>query len=182
MGAEATIGAMSRLRIGALAPNFSLSGVDGVTHSLSDYIGKPVAVVFSCCHCPYVIAWESRLNQIAVDYADRAGVLVINSNDHIGDRLENMQERVQAADLTFPFLRDETQDTARGYGASRTPEAFALDREHRLLYHGAPDSNYQDPGGAVPHLRHALDAAIEGRTPSLPETPSVGCTIKWRAG
>ncbi len=150
-------------------------------HALSDNNDMPVAVVFSCCHCPYVIAWEGRLNEVAADYAGRATVLAINSNDHIGDRLENMQDRVTEAGLIFPFLRDDTQETARNYGASRTPEVFALDREHRLLYHGAPDSNYQDPGGAVPYLRHALDAALERRSPALPETPSVGCTIKWRA-
>lgn len=182
MTAEATIGGVSRLSLGGAAPDFALSGVDGVVHARSEYAGMPVAVVFSCCHCPYVIAWESRLNEVAADYAGRATVLAINSNDHIGDRLEHMQERVTEGNLVFPFLRDETQEVARSYGASRTPEVFALDREHRLLYHGAPDSNYQDPGGAVPYLRHALDAALEGRTPSVPETPSVGCTIKWRAG
>ena len=60
------------------------------------------------------------------------------------------------------------------------PRFSSIDREHRLIYHGAPDSNYQDPGGAVPHLRHALDAALEARTPPVAETPPVGCTIKWR--
>ena len=142
----------------------------------------PAVVVFSCCHCPYVIAWEDRLNEVATDYAGRVGMLVINSNDHIGDTIDDMRERASEKKFAFPFLRDESQEVARGYGASRTPEVFALDREHRLVYHGALDSSYQDPGGAVPHLRQALDAVLEGSIPPGPETPPVGCTIKWRAG
>lgn len=172
---------MKRLVIGAKAPRFSLPGVDGSVHALSDYENTPVAVIFSCCHCPYVIAWEGRINELAADYAGRAAVLVINANDHIGDRLSDMQERVDDQKLVYPFLRDETQDVARSFGASRTPEVFMLDRSHTLIYHGAPDSSYQDPGGAVPHLRQAMDAALEGRPPPITDTPAVGCTIKWRA-
>ncbi|MGH3021210.1 MAG: redoxin domain-containing protein, partial [Gaiellaceae bacterium] len=53
---------MAALRLGDPAPDFDLPGVDGERRALSDYEGKPVAVVFSCCHCPYVVAWEDRLN------------------------------------------------------------------------------------------------------------------------
>jgi peroxiredoxin len=177
---EATIGSVA-LRLSDPVPEFSLPGIDGQLYSLSDYASMPVAVVFSCCHCPYVIAWEDRLNEIARDYAGRAALLAINSNDHIGDTLDDMEARAREKAFAFPFLRDESQEVARSYGASRTPEVFAVDAEHRLVYHGAPDSSYQDPGGAVPHLRHALDAALEGRSAPVPETPPVGCTIKWRA-
>ena len=172
---------MSRVRLADEVPGFALPGVDGQVHDLADYPDVPVAVVFSCCHCPYVIAWDDRISEIAADYAGRAAVLGVNANDHIGDTLEDMQAREAEKPYGYPFLRDETQDVARSYGASRTPEVFLVDAHRRLIYHGAPDSNYQDPGGAVPHLRHALDAALEGRTPPVPETPPVGCTIKWRA-
>ena len=113
-------------------------------------------MIFSCCHCPYVIAWEGRLSEIAADYAGRAALLAINANDHIGDTLDDMRARANERPYGFPFLRDESQEVARSYGATRTPEVFALDRQHRLIYRGAPDSSYQDPGGAVPYLRTHL--------------------------
>ena len=172
---------MPRLRIGDDAPPFELPGVDGETHSLDDYDAQPVAVVFSCCHCPYVMAWEDRINDVAREYDGRAGVVCINSNDHIGDSFADMEKRAREKGFVFPFLRDEDQSVAAAYSPSRTPEVFVFDAERRLVYHGAPDSDYRDPNGAEPYLRRALDAVLAGRTPPVEQTPPVGCTIKWRS-
>ena len=172
---------MAALRLGDQAPGFSLPGVDGATHSLSDYEGKPVAVVFSCCHCPYVVAWEDRLNEAARDFDGRAGMLVINANaGYLGDSPDDMRTRAEEKGFAFPFLYDETQATASAYGAARTPEVFVFDAGHRLVYHGAPDSDHTDPVGADPYLGPALEAAVAGTAPDVQETPAVGCTIKWR--
>ena len=171
---------MARLTLGASAPPFELTGVDGRRHTLEDYEGMPVAVVFSCVHCPYVVAWEDRLNDVARDYAGRAAVVAINSNDHLGDRFEHMESRAREKGFVFPFLYDESQATASAYGASRTPEVFVFDAGHRLVYRGAPDSDHRDPDGAEPYLRPALEAALAGAPPEVQETPAVGCTIKWR--
>jgi peroxiredoxin len=170
-----------RLALGDQAPPFTLPGIDGRDHSLADYAGMPVAVVFSCCHCPYVRAWEDRLSAVAREMEGRAGFVAVNANDHIGDSFEDMRRRADEKGFAFPFVRDDSQAVAAAYGAVRTPEAFVFDTDHRLVYHGAPDSDYSDPNGAEPYLRHALDAALAGRPPAVAETPPVGCTIKWRA-
>lgn len=173
---------MARLSLGDPAPPFELQGVDGKRHSLADFDGRPAAVVFSCCHCPYVVAWEERLNEVARDYAGRAGLVAVNSNaGYLGDSFEDMEARARERGFVFPFLYDETQETAAAYGASRTPEVFLFDADRRLVYHGAPDSNHQDPAGAEPYLRRALDAVLRGERPETAETPAVGCTIKWRS-
>jgi peroxiredoxin len=172
---------VARLSLGDPAPSFTLPGVDGREHGLDDYEGMPVVVVFSCCHCPYVHAWEDRLNDISREYEGRAGLLAVNSNDHVGDSFEDMERRAGEKDFHFPFVRDETQDVAAAYAAARTPEVFVFDADRRLVYHGAPDSDYTDPNRAEPFLRRALDAALEGEQPAVAETPPVGCTIKWRS-
>ena len=172
---------MARLKLGDEAPPFELPGVDGRTHSLSDYEGEPVAVVFSCCHCPYVVAWEDRINAIARDYEGRAGVIAVNSNHHLGDSFEDMQRRAEEKGFVFPFVRDESQEVARAYSAARTPEVFLFDSSRRLVYHGAPDSDYTNPDGAEPYLRRALDAVLAGSEPDVAETPPVGCTVKYRS-
>ena len=73
-------------------PGFSLPGIDGEVHTLDARADMPVAVLFSCCHCPYVIAWDDRISEIAADYADRAAVVAINANDHIGDTLWRLHQ------------------------------------------------------------------------------------------
>jgi peroxiredoxin len=173
---------VARLALGDTAPGFSLPGVDGRDHSPDEWAGQPVAVVFSCCHCPYVIAWEDRLNAIARDYAGRAGLVAVNSNGaYLGDGLDDMRARSEEKGFVFPFVRDASQEVAAAYGAARTPEVFLLDAERRLAYHGAPDSDHTDAVGADPWLRSALDAVLAGGTPDPAETPPVGCTVKWAA-
>jgi peroxiredoxin len=177
-----SMAAMARLVLRDPAPPFELPGIDGEKHSLGDYSGQPVAVVFSCVHCPYVVAWEDRLNDVARDYEGRAGLVAINSNaGYLGDGLEDMERRAGEKAFAFPFLYDETQGVASAYGAVRTPEVFLFDSEHRLVYHGTPDSDYQDAEGAEPYLRNALEAVLDGGEIDPAEVPPVGCTIKWRS-
>ncbi|MEO8290885.1 MAG: thioredoxin family protein [Gaiellaceae bacterium] len=172
---------MARLALGDPAPDFELPGLDGARHSAGDYDGRPLAVIFSCCHCPYVVAWEDRINDAAREYGGQAGVVAINSNaGYLGDSLEDMESRAQEKGFVFPFLYDETQEVAQAYGAARTPEVFVFDADHRLAYHGAPDSDHKDPATADPYLRAALEAVLAGNEPRERETPAVGCSIKWR--
>ena len=172
---------MARLALGDPAPSFDLPGVDGGSHSSDDFAGMPLTVVFSCCHCPYVVAWEDRINDVARDFEGRAGLVAVNSNaGYLGDSLEDMSARSRDKGFAFPFLYDATQGVAAAHGAARTPEVFLFDADHRLVYHGAPDSDHQDPAGAEPYLRDALEAVLAGREPELQDSPAVGCTIKWR--
>lgn len=177
---------MSNLKIGDNAIPFDLPGVDGKRHALADFADKDVLVViFSCNHCPYVQAWEDRMIQIQADYAGRGVQFVaINANDAVkypSDSFEAMVDRAREKGFNFPYLRDESQEIARAYGAQRTPEVFLFDQERRLRYHGAIDDNYEDPGAVKQHyLRAALDAVLAGHSALVAETAPVGCTIKWR--
>jgi len=172
---------MARLAPGDPAPAFELPDIDGQTQSDGDFTGRPLAVVFSCCHCPYVVAWEDRINDVARDFAEQASLVAVNSNaGYLGDTVDDMGERSREKGFVFPFLYDESQEVAQAYGASRTPEVFLFDAEHRLVYHGTPDSDHQDPAGAEPYLRDALEAVLAGRAPAVQEIPPVGCTIKFR--
>ena len=166
--------------------SFALKGTDEKVHQPEDYPGaKMLGVIFSCNHCPYAQAWEGRLIQIQRDYAGR-GVqfLLINSNDpakYPDDSFSSMQRRAQEKRYPFPYLFDETQEVARQYGATRTPEIFLFDERRVLRYHGAPDDNYEDPAAVrQPYLRNAIEALLAGKMPTMAETKPVGCTIKWR--
>lgn len=176
-----------KLRPGDLAPPFEeLPGADGQTYSLRSFASSPVlTVVFTCLHCPYAQAWEGRLAAVAKDYSSRGVATIwINSNETVnyeGDRMERMQERVRAKGYHFPFVRDESQDVARAYGALVTPHVFVFDKERKLVYQGKPDDNWQEPSKvAHPYLRDALDAVLAGTPVPVPQNSVIGCTVKWK--
>ncbi|MEK6228033.1 MAG: redoxin domain-containing protein, partial [Actinomycetota bacterium] len=132
---------------------------------------------------PYALAWHDRLLAVARDYDGRARVLLVNPNDaerYPHDSADAMRERVEAdGGWPAPYLRDESQDVARNYGAKTTPDVFVIDGEGRLAYRGAPDSDYEDPSQDAAWLRGALDAVLAGDTPDPAETDPVGCSVKW---
>ncbi len=174
------------LAIGEEIVHFTLPATDGSSVSPDQFADRPVlGVVFWCNHCPYVKAWEDRLIAIQREYAGRgASLVLINSNDPVAypdDSFEAMKIRSQEKAYPFPYLFDESQQAARGYGATRTPEIFLFDRARVLRYHGAPDDNFERAEAVTEHyLRDALDALLAGRAPSKATTPPKGCTIKWR--
>jgi peroxiredoxin len=171
---------------GVSAPAFDLPGVDGRNHTLDDYADAPVLVLLQYCnHCPYVQAWEGRINAVQRDYADRGVRLVaISSNDaeaYPEDSFEEMQARAGRESLAFDYLYDEDQSVGRALGSTRTPEVFLYDGARRLVYHGAVDDARDDTAVSQHYLRDALDAVLAGKAPQVAETPAVGCTVKWRA-
>ena len=167
--------------IGESPPDFTLPDTNGTEHSL-DGDDRVTAVVFTCNHCPYALAWHDRIADAARDYPD-VRFLAINPNDaerYPGDSFDAMKERVSLEDWPMPYLRDESQEVARGFGAKTTPDVFVLDGEGRVRYRGAPDADHRDPSLNAAWLREALDAVKAGEEPARPETDPVGCSVKWK--
>jgi peroxiredoxin len=169
--------------IGDHAPPFALPDTEGTIHEP----GKThvTVVVFTCNHCPYALAWHERIVGVSRDYADRGvRVLAVNPNDaerYPRDSLEAMRARVEHGEFEgVPYLYDQSQSVARAYGAKTTPDVFVLDATGVLRYRGAPDADHNDPAQNAAFLRGALDAVVDGRDPDPAETPSVGCSIKWK--
>jgi len=178
--------ATNNLKIGSIAPEFELPGIDGKEYSLSSFGNKEaVIVIFSCNHCPYVQAYEERIKQIQKDYENK-GVVVfaINSNEDVNypdDSFENMKKRATEQKFNFLYLRDDDQSVARAYDATHTPEIFLFNKERKLVFHGKIDDNWQEPAKVQNHyLKNALDELLAGKEISVPETFTIGCTIKWK--
>ena len=177
------------LPLGTAAPDFSLVNVDGRTVSLSDFADAPaLLVIFMCNHCPYVIHVADQLAQLTHEYMQRGVAVVgINANDvahHPADSPEQMVPEAEARGYAFPYLYDETQEVAKSYHAACTPDFFVFDGEQKLVYRGQMDSSRPDSGIPVTgeDLRAALDGELAGRPPAEPQTPSLGCNIKWKSG
>jgi len=178
--------ATNNLKIGSSAPEFNLSGVDGKKYSLNSFVDKrALLVIFSCNHCPYVQAYENRIKQIQKDYiSEGVTVVAINSNEDVNypdDSFENMKKRATEQKFNFLYLRDDDQSVARAYDATHTPEIFLFDKDRKLAFHGKIDDNWQEPSKVQNnYLRNALDELLIGKEISVPETFTIGCTIKWK--
>ena len=178
------------LELGKPAPDFNLAGVDGKSYSLASFKdAKALVVVFSCNHCPYVIGSEDRMIAFANRYAPRGVAFVaINANEtdnHPADSFDHMVRRAKEKHFPFPYLRDESQEVARAYGALRTPHYYLFDKspagEWRLQYTGRMDDNPRNPGKEATHeLADAVDALLAGRAPAVRATNPIGCNVKWK--
>ena len=171
------------IAIGDKAPEFSLPDTDGSEHRFPD---GPTAVVFTCNHCPYALAWHERILDVARDYADRGvKTILINPNDvdrYPRDSLDAMRERLGSeGPWPAPYLRDESQDVAHAYDAKTTPDVFVFDADGVLRYRGAPDSDHMDDAQGAVWMRAALDAVLDGGSPDPAETTPVGCSVKWKS-
>ena len=173
------------LQIGQKAPDFNLPGVDGKDYSLASFKdAKLLVVVFSCNHCPYVVGSEDRMVKFFADYAPRGVAMVaINSNEtqgHPGDSFDNMKARAKEKGFKFAYVRDDSQEIARAYGALRTPHFYLFDQDRKLRYTGRMDDNPRNPGQEKTHeLRDAVDALLAGKKPPVELTNPIGCNVKW---
>ena len=172
------------LDIGDKAPAWKdLPGVDGKNHSLSDLKDKSVVVVvFTCNSCPYAVDYEDRLIDFAKAHTaeDKDVALVaINVNKVPADRLEKMKERAEEKGFNFPYLYDDTQQLAKDYGATYTPEFFVLNKDRQIAYMGAFDDNTMADKVTETYVPTAVAAALKNEKPEVTETVARGCTIRW---
>jgi peroxiredoxin len=176
-------------QLGLSAPGFSLPDPSGKLYSLNDFSeAKALLVIFMCNHCPFVIHLREALSTFASEYQGRGMAVVgINANDITNrpdDSPEMMAQEIKLAGYTFPYLFDESQQTAIAYQAACTPDFFLYDGDRKLVYRGQFDASR--PGNDVPvtgvDLRAAAEALLAGKGISEEQKPSMGCNIKWRAG
>ncbi|MGD8346816.1 MAG: thioredoxin family protein [Lysobacterales bacterium] len=172
---------------GAIAPDFSLPGVDGRVWSLEDCKGpNGLLVMFICNHCPYVKAINEKLVRDTAELR-QLGVhsVAIMSNDptdYPEDSFDNMKAVAEQYGYPFPYLLDETQETAKAYGAVCTPDFFGYNRDLQLQYRGRLDESGRNPDPAESRrdLFLAMSQVAEtGRGPSE-QIASIGCSIKWK--
>ena len=175
----------SKLKKGAKAPNFSLPGTDGKTYSLKDFKGaKALLVIFMCNHCPYVKPKVNEMKRIAKDYrAEGLAVVGINPNDEDfvpEDSFDNMKKVAKEKGINFIYLRDESQEVAKAYGASCTPDPFLFDGSFSLIFHSRLDDTHGQEEANRHEMHEAIGEFLKTGKISIGEKPSMGCSIKWK--
>ena len=177
------------LELGTTAPDFDLADPHGTRATRDGAVGEHgLLVAFVCNHCPYVKHVGRELGLLTQKWMSRGiGVVGINSNDpdsYPDDAPDKMVEAARGWGWDFPYLVDETQEVAKAYRAACTPDFFLFDRDLRLAYRGQMDSSR--PRSETPVTGTDLDAAVNALVNGEPvpedQTPSMGCSIKWKPG
>ncbi len=177
------------LPLGTPAPAFSLPDTDGRLVTLGDFQASPaLLVVFMCNHCPYVVHIRDALVAFARAFQPLGLATVgINANDaqqYPADSPEQMAVEAARAGYPFPYLYDESQETAKAYRAACTPDFFLFGPQRLLVYRGQFDDSR--PGNKVPvtgkDLRAAVEALLANQPNPSPQFASLGCNIKWKPG
>jgi len=171
------------------AVDFDLPGVDGKRYGIADVRGEQgLLVMFICNHCPYVKAVRERIVRDCLELQGQGiGSIAVMSNDpadYPEDSFDNMRKVAQQFRYPFPYVWDESQDVAKAYGAVCTPDFFGFNAALELQYRGRLDASRKEtaPADVRRDLFEAmLQVARTGQGP-LEQVPSIGCSIKWRAG
>ncbi|HJS54941.1 MAG TPA: thioredoxin family protein [Chitinophagaceae bacterium] len=176
------------VELGTKAPGFFLPDTaSGRNLSLEDVKGKVATVImFICNHCPFVKHVNPELVSLANDYKNKGiGFAAINSNDvknHPEDSPGLMTQVAKQLKYPFPYLYDESQETAKAYDAACTPDFFIYDKDLQLVYRGQLDDSR--PGNEIPvtgkDIRHALNCLINNQPVPQEQRPGIGCNIKWK--
>jgi peroxiredoxin len=173
------------LELGAEAPGFRLPATDGKTYALDDFAdSRALVVFFTCNHCPYVIGSDEITRRTAERFATQGVRFVgINSNSentYAEDSFPHMVERMKEHRFPWIYLRDESQDVARAYGALRTPHFYVFDAQRKLVYTGRGVDSPRDASRVtVNDLNDALEDHLAGRPVRTPKTNPIGCNVKW---
>jgi len=182
------------LAIGSPAPDFSLPGVDGKTHTLREYAGsKILAIVFECNHCPVSQLYEGRIEKLYKEYRGKGvNFVAINPNNpksirlnelgytDVNDSLAEMKIRTAFRGRELPYLYDgDTQGVSIKFGVVATPHIYLFDQERKLQYQGRIDDNQREELVKSQDARNAIEAMLAGRPVPVTDTHAFGCTTKW---
>ena len=191
------------LSIGDKAPVWKdLPGVDDKKHSFQDFRSEVLVVVFTCNSCPYAVDYEDRIVDVVEKYSketdgheskksettvedsqknkasSRVQLVAINVNKIEEDLLPAMKKRAKEKKFHFPYLFDESQQTARDYGATFTPEFFVLNKEREVVYMGALDDSPDKKKVKRKHLIEAIDSTLANSKVEVAETVAIGCRVR----
>ena len=172
---------------GLNAIDFKLKSINGDLLTLNDVKGdNGTLIMFICNHCPYV---KAIIRELADDCAklkkDGINSVAIMSNDtknYPEDSFENMIEFAKKNQFNFPYLVDETQEIAKTYDAVCTPDFFGYNKNLELQYRG----RLRELKNLIPvregesDLLKAMKQISESGKGPENQTPSAGCSIKWK--
>lgn len=111
---------------GNLAPDFTLTDLEGRTWTLSALKGQVVFINFWATWCPPCVSeMPSMQNLYDTLPKDQFRMLAVLYSDEV----DNAKDFSEKLDITLPILVDEGNRVGMQYGLTGVPETFILDKQ-----------------------------------------------------
>jgi len=164
--------------IGTTIEDFTLPDTDSKDRTLISIKGaKGTVLIFIAVQCPVSNAYNERMEKLAQEYKAK-GINVIGVNANNTEPVDAVKAHASEKHLTFPILKDPGNKLADRLGAQFTPEAYVLDANNKLVYHGRIDNSRDASQVNSSELREALDALLAGKPVEKTTSKAFGCSIK----
>jgi peroxiredoxin len=186
----AATAASAAVKVGEPAPDFTLSGADGKSHSLSAYKGKYVVLEWTNHECPFVKKHYKSGNMQAQqkELTGKGAVWLSIVSSAPGE--QGHVDAAKAKELTTSrgaaptaVLLDPSGEVGRKYDAKTTPHMYIVAPDGKLIYMGGidsiPSADADDIAKATPYVKVALGEAMAGKPVTNASTKPYGCSVKY---
>ena len=114
------------------AVNFTLSDLDGVQYSLSDYRGKPVLITFFGYSCPHCRNEVPRVQNLYIKYKDSQDLVVLGIG--VSSSIGELREFKAKYGLTFPILYDFNRNVYHQFFSQGIPALLLINKQGEVAY------------------------------------------------
>jgi peroxiredoxin len=154
VGARTTL---TRIEVGAAAPDFELKALDGKVHSLRDYRGHVVLLAFWQWWCPPCLIEMPHL-QALQDGHREDGLVVLGVSDRVNHTARTkIQEVLAKTGTSYPALIDPTGGVLRDYGVNSYPTTVLIGRDGIVRW-----VDFGFPKGREDVIEQQVSTALKG--------------------
>jgi len=132
------------VRVGTVAPDFSLPTYDGGTVTLSQLRGKVVMINFWATWCPPCRTEKPTMETLYQKFRERGDfeLLAVNVEEDARQALASYLARTP---YSFPIPLDSQGQVQKLYQVFRFPESFIIDRNGIVVDHVIGARDWSDP-------------------------------------
>ncbi len=133
-------------------------------------------VVFLSTRCPCSASHQAALNDLRREFEPK-GFQFVGIHSNANESWEEARQYFEKSGLSFPVVHDPKSRIADEYEAFKTPHAYVVNPELKVLFQGGVDDSKLVVHATKFYLKEALGAIAQGLTPEKQQVRVVGCEI-----
>ncbi|MCU0229008.1 MAG: redoxin family protein [Bryobacterales bacterium] len=159
--------AFAAATVGQMAPDFTVTDMDGKTHKLSDFKGRFVVLEWLNYGCPFVGKHYNSGNMQALqkEWTGKGVVWLSVISSAEGQQGFSNPDQAKAdfkakGSNSTTVILDPKGTLGKAYGAATTPHMFVIGKDGNVLYNGAIDDKATTDVADVKTSKNYVAAAL----------------------